>query len=145
MEQTKGIEGIEGCADMSNDELRAALLEKYQEHQAWDNWQEQEDSWINWDGANADGAKMKVWRRDGISGTNLQLKFEIHFPNWTMEQATPLINDFEARIVWDKRWVNPEIIENFEEDKCIHMYIVTPKPPIAIVWQRDIVAKAFRI
>jgi hypothetical protein len=108
-------------------------------------WAEQEDCHVNLDLANADGASMKVWNRVGDTPTNLQIKMEIHFPKWDFETACPIVNNFEERMKWDQRWVEPELLEKFEDGKVLAIYTKTPKPPVPVVWQRDATVKAFRI
>ena len=51
----------------------------------------------------------------------------------------------EERKKWDERYLNVQIIEQNDGEGFVWFYVQTPKPPIAVIWQRDAVVKAFRI
>lgn len=76
---------MENVSDMSNSDLRALLIQRYNEHVNYDDWQEMTTSETNWDGADDTAIRMKAWRRPALTPTGLCLKMHLVFPKWDVE------------------------------------------------------------
>ena len=132
-------------SNTSNSEHRAALLAKFTEALDFSDWAEQTNLFINVDGADANSARMKVWRRFPEPSTAICLKMEYCIPNLTVEQVVEIAQNMEARAQWDRRFENVEMLEKFPEEKCGIFFTTTPKPPVPMVSARDLLLKYHNI
>jgi hypothetical protein len=93
----------------------------------------------------ADGASCQAWKRSGATPSCMCAKIETYFPKLSLEQTWAMLSNFEERAKWDEGMVDPTFLEKNDEEKSFVMHQFTPKPPVPILAQRDIVFRSFKI
>ena len=100
---------------------------------------------VNLEGTDEKSVMLQAWRRPGKTPTSMCLRMDLTFPLWDVDTLWNLVKDIEERLKWDKRAVDPMVLERFPEDRCKIFTLKTPKPPIPLVAQREAVLKQFSI
>ena len=130
---------------MDNDELKEKLVKDYFEACDDQSWEEMTTSGVNLDGADEKTVMLQAWWRPGATSTSMYLKINLQFPLWDVKTLWDLTKDIDERLKWDDRAIEPEVLESSETDNYKIFTMKTPKPPVPLVAQREIVAKMFRI
>ena len=134
---------MEGASVEENNAMKQKLLESLATLNVDADWEEMADCHINVEDANANS--MKAFRRDGEAASGFMMKMEMTFPHIDHETFFELMTNFDERQKWDSRWEKLEVLERDDAQKCGVVYMISPKPPIPVVTQREIILKTFTI
>ena len=110
-----------------------------------DEWVPQTDSWTNGDYADASAPSNKFWKAKTAHAisTAFKLKIENTFPNIEPDVFFAM-NTFDAKMKWDERIVEGKVVETCGDGSIIvHHY--SPKPPIPIISQREMLYQYWTI
>ena len=110
-----------------------------------DGW-ESIGTWINADQAEANANGARHWKLKDMTGkqpTDIILKLENTFPAIEPEDLFELISNIEKRVKWDERWVEGKVIQ--KDDNSTILHTKTPKPPIPLISQRELVLQFWNI
>ena len=107
-------------------------------------WEANESSWVNPDFADPSANSAKNWKKKNIAtNSEIVIKMLNIFPGIEVDNMVDLISNLENRIKWDDRWVGGSILERTDDSAV--MYAKTPKPPIPLVSERELLLKFFKV
>ena len=66
------------------------------------------------------------------------------FPQIEPDAMFELMGNIQVRMQWDERWIKPKILQQ-NADGSVIMHVNTPKPPIPLVSQRDLVLEMYSL
>ena len=127
--------------------LKQEVLDLYLNHfnSPVSEWDYLEASAVNADYADKSISSSRNWRKlNPNTPTAFTLKMEQTFPHIEPEALFDLTSDYEKRIKWDSKIIDAKILEK-NEDGSIMLHYYSPKPPIPIISQRELLTKLWRI
>ena len=95
-----------------------------------------------WESVASTNPNLKHWKKpnEAASQTQVHVRMENTFENISSEALWAILIDHNSRVQHDDRWVTPKLLTDNGENGC-QITIHTPKPPIPIVAQRELVAE----
>ena len=94
--------------------------------------------------AGSDKPSLKGFTRKGVEGANVYgVLFTQTFPGIPLEKAWANAMNFTQRSSYDTRFVEPTFFE--ENDSYVYYYAKSPKPPTAIISQREFLVEGHKI